>query len=254
MAERATCPRRVDEYIPRTLPCSSHFLQSNLMQVLIIEDDVDIATNLHDFLAGRGHVVDHAGDGVTGLHLAVTHDYDCILLDLSLPGMGGLSVCHKLRVEARRATPVLMLTARDTLEDKLAGFDHGADDYLVKPFALREVEARLTALVKRSQGCMAEQLLTVGDIMFDLGTLGISRGGLPVKLPPKCVRLLQVMMARPGHVFSQRDLEVAVWGDTLEASDTLRSHMHLLRRALMRPGRPDPIETVHGFGYRVTAR
>ncbi len=224
------------------------------MQVLIIEDDADIATNLHDFLAGRGHVVDHAGDGVTGLHLAVTNEYDCILLDLSLPGMDGLEVCCKLRADAQRATPVLMLTARDTLDDKLLGFEHGADDYLVKPFALREVAARLTALVKRSQGRMTEKLLTVGDIVFDPGTLTIARAGSPVKLPPKCVRLLQVMMERPGHVFSRRDLEIAAWGDTLEASDTLRSHMHLLRRALLRPDRPDPIETVHGFGYRMVAR
>ena len=224
------------------------------MQVLAIEDDTDIAKNLHDFLAGRGHAVDHASDGVTGLHLAITNDYDCILLDISLPGMDGLEVCQKLRADARRATPVLMLTARDTLDDKLLGFEHGADDYLVKPFALREVEARLIALSKRAQGRMTEKLLMVGDIVFDPSSLSITRGGSMVKLPPKCVRLLQIMMERPGHVFSRRDLEIAAWGDTLEASDTLRSHMHLLRRALTRPGRPDPIETVHGFGYRMAAR
>ncbi len=224
------------------------------MQVLIIEDDTDIATNLHDFLASRGHVVDHAGDGVTGLHLAVTNNYDCILLDIALPGMNGLDVCRKLRTDARRATPVLMLTARDTLEDKLSGFEHGADDYLIKPFALREVEARLTALANRAHGRMTEKLLTVGDVVFDPGSMSIARAGSPVKLPPKCVRLLQIMMERPGHVFSRRDLEIAAWGDTLEASDTLRSHMHILRRALVRTERPDPIETVHGFGYRMAAR
>lgn len=188
------------------------------------------------------------------MHLAVTNNYDCILLDIALPGMNGLDVCQKLRTDARRATPVLMLTAGDTLEDKLSGFEHGADDYLVKPFALREVEARLTALAKRAHGRMTEKLLAVGDVVFDPGSMSIARAGSPVKLPPKCVRLLQTMMERPGHVFSRRDLEIAVWGDTLEASDTLRSHMHLLRRALTRPDRPDPIETVHGFGYRMAAR
>jgi DNA-binding response OmpR family regulator len=198
--------------------------------------------------------VDYAADGVTGLHLAVTHPYDAILLDLALPGMNGYEVCRKLRVEARRDTPVLMLTAHDTLEDKLAGFEHGADDYLVKPFALREVEARLRALTTRYQGRVTDRLLKVGDLTFDPSTLGISRSGTPVKLPPKCVRLLELLMQRPGHVFSRAELETAVWGEALESGETLRSHMHLLRRALARPDRPDPIETVHGLGYRLVAQ
>jgi DNA-binding response OmpR family regulator len=224
------------------------------MRILVIEDDREIAKNLFDYLEGNGHAVDHAADGVTGLHLAVTQPYDAILLDLALPGMDGIEVCRKLRVEARRDTPVLMLTARDTLEDKLAGFEQGADDYLVKPFALREVQARLGALAKRHHGRVADLVLTVGDITFDPSTLAITRAGEPARLPPKCVRLLELMMQRPGHVFSRDDLESAVWGDTLESGDTLRSHIHLLRRALARPGRPDPLETVHGLGYRLVAR
>ena len=107
------------------------------MRVLIIEDNPDIAANLGDYLEDRGHVVDFAGDGVTGLHLAVVGDFDAIVLDLALPGMDGLEVCRKLRHEAGKTTPVLMLTARDRLEDKIAGFERGADDYLVKPFACR---------------------------------------------------------------------------------------------------------------------
>lgn len=224
------------------------------MRILIIEDDVDIAANVYDYLAARAHTVDHAADGVTGLHLAVTHAYDAILLDVALPGMNGFEVCRKLRIDAKRDTPVLMLTARDTLEDKLAGFEHGADDYLVKPFALREVEARLHALTKRHHGRMTDRVLTVGDLTFDPSTLGVSRAGTPAKLPPKCVRLLELMMQRPGHVFARTELETAVWGEALESGETLRSHMHLLRRALARPDRPDPIETVHGLGYRLVAR
>ena len=224
------------------------------MRILIIEDDRDIATNLYDFFERAGHTPDHAADGVTGLHLAVTHDYDAILLDLSLPGMDGFEVCHKLRTQARRDTPVLMLTARDTLEDKLAGFEQGADDYLVKPFALREVEARLHALTKRHQGRVTERVLTVGDLVFDPSTLGVTRAGATVKLPPKCMRLLELMMQRPEHVFSRAELEAAVWGQALESSDTLRSHMHVLRRVLAQPGRQDPIETVHGMGYRLGVR
>lgn len=224
------------------------------MRILIIEDDVDIATNVYDYLAGRGHTVDHAADGVTGLHLAVTQPYDALLLDLALPGMNGFEVCRKLRTDAKRDTPVLMLTALDTLDDKLAGFEHGADDYLVKPFALREVEARLRALTKRHQGRVTDRVLTVGDLSFDPSALVVARAGVPVKLPPKCVRLLECMMQRPGRVFTRAELESAVWGDTLESGETLRSHMHLLRRALARVDRPDPIETVHGLGYRLVAR
>src|SRR5687768_3244154 len=112
------------------------------MRILVIEDNSDIAANIGDYLADKGHVVDFAGDGVTGLHLAVVDDFDAIVLDLNLPGMDGLEVCRKLRQEARKQTPVLMLTARDALEQKLSGFESGADDYLVKPFALQELEAR----------------------------------------------------------------------------------------------------------------
>lgn len=224
------------------------------MRILIIEDDVDIAANVYDYLAGCGHTVDHAADGVTGLHLAVTQPYDAMLLDVVLPGMNGFEVCRKLRSEAKRDLPVLMLTARDTLEDKLSGFEHGADDYLVKPFSLREVEARLRALTKRHQGRVTDRVFTVGDLTFDPSTLSITRAGTPVKLPPKCVRLLEILIQRPGHVFARAEIETAVWGEALESGETLRSHMHLLRRALARPDRPDPIETVHGFGYRLVAR
>jgi len=222
------------------------------VRILIIEDDADIAANLYDYLEGRGHEVDRAADGVTGLHLAVTHEYDAILLDLALPGMDGLALCRKLREEAKRDTPVLMLTARDTLPDKLAGFASGADDYLVKPFALSEVEARLAALERRRSGRVAGRALRVGDLVFDPYTLSVERAGAPVKLPPKCLRLLELLMRHPNRVFARAELETAVWGEEQERGDTLRSHMHILRRALARPGKPDLVENVHGLGYRLT--
>lgn len=221
------------------------------MRILIIEDDRSIATNLYDFLTARGHAVDAAGDGVTGLHLAVTHQFDAIVLDIGLPGMDGMKVCQKLRTEAHVDSPVLMLTARDTLQDKLQGFEHGADDYLVKPFALKEVEARLNALHKRSSGRVTGKVLVAGDLTLDPRTLAIRYSGNDVKLPRKCMKLLEVLMAEPGRVFSRSELEHAVWGDSQETSDTLRSHMHLLRRALVDTGGVDPIETVHGLGYRL---
>ena len=221
------------------------------MRILLIEDDRSIATNLYDFLTARGPAVDAAADGVTGLHLAVSQPFDAIVLDIGLPGMDGVKVCAKLRTEAQLDTPVLMLTARDTLQDKLRGFEHGADDYLVKPFALKEVEARLTALHKRSSGRVTAKVLVAGELTLDPRTLAIRFSGGEVKLPPKCIKLLEAMMGEPGRVFSRAELEQAVWGDTQETSDTLRSHMHLLRRALVDAGSYDPIETVHGIGYRL---
>jgi DNA-binding response OmpR family regulator len=224
------------------------------VRILIIEDDRSIATNLYDFLTARGHSVDAAADGVTGLHLAVTDPFDAIVLDIGLPGMDGLKLCDKLRREAQVETPVLMLTARDTLQDKLHGFDSGADDYLVKPFALKEVEARLNALHKRSIKRVTAKMLVAGDVTLDTRTLSIRFSGEEVKLPPKCIRILELLMSEPERVFSRAELEHAVWGDAQETSDTLRSHMHLLRRALVDAGHYDPIETVHGLGYRLLTR
>jgi len=221
------------------------------MRVLIIEDDPVIASNLYDFLEGKGHGVDAAADGVTGLHLAVTGNFDAIVLDLGLPGMDGMTLCRKLRDEANSDIPVLMLTARDALEDKLEGFARGADDYLVKPFALKEVEARLFALDKRRAGRVIGKMLTAGNLSLDPRTLHILIRGKEVKLPPKCIRLLEALMAEPRRVFSRKELETAVWGREQATSDTLRSHMHVLRRELVEAGGYDPVENVHGLGYRL---
>ena len=218
------------------------------MRVLIIEDDPVIAANLYDFLEGKGHGVDAAADGVTGLHLAVTGNFDAIVLDLGLPGMDGMALCRKLRGEANNDTPVLML------EDKLEGFAHGADDFLVKPFALKEVEARLAALHKRRAGRVTSRTLTSGEISLDPRTLLIRFRGKEVRLPPKCIRLLETLMTEPRRVFSRKELETSVWGEEQGTSDTLRSHMHVLRRELIQAGGYDPVENVHGLGYRLVPR
>jgi DNA-binding response OmpR family regulator len=223
------------------------------VRVLIIEDDPAIAANLYDFLESRGHLVDAAADGVTGLHLAVTHRFDGIVLDLGLPGIDGMTLCRRLREDGRIDTPVLVLSARDTLDDKLKGFECGIDDYLVKPFALKEVEARLLALHRRHSGEGAGALLRSGDLVLDPKSPSVRFAGIEVKLPPKCIRLLELLMRRPGQVCSRSDLESAVWGEGQETSDTLRSHIHILRRELERAGGRDPIETIHGLGYRLRA-
>ncbi|MBN3849788.1 response regulator transcription factor [Paraburkholderia sp. Ac-20342] len=224
------------------------------MKVLIVEDDPAIAANLYDYLEENGFEVDLASNGQTGLEMAMADSWDAILLDLSLPRMDGLTLCRKLREEAHRDTPVLMLTARDALDDKLAGFVHGADDYLVKPFSLREVGARLGALIKRYWGEVATQELRFGDVRLDLTTLTVERGGRIVKLQPKDLQLLRILMQAPGRVFGRTELEMEVWGDELPDSDTLRAHIYTLRKALTRQGEAELIETVHGLGYRLVAR
>lgn len=221
------------------------------MKILIIEDDATIATNLYDYLESNAYEVDIASDGAMGLHLAATQHWDAILLDLSLPRMDGLTICRKLREEAHRDTPVLMLTARDTLDDKLTGFVHGADDYLVKPFSLKEVGARLSALIKRYRGQVTQAALCCADVRFDLQTLTVERRGRAVKIPPKCLQLLRILMQAPNRVFSRAELETEIWGEELPDSDTLRAHVYTLRRALTAHGETDLIETVHGLGYRL---
>ena len=220
------------------------------MRVLIIEDNPDIAANLGDYLEDHGHTVDFAGDGITGLHLAVVNDFDSIVLDLALPGMDGLDVCRKLRSEAGKDTPVLMLTARDRLEDKLAGFETGADDYLVKPFELQEVEARLNVLAGRGRRRNSREL-KVGDLNYNLDTLNVSRGDEDIYLNPIGLKLLHCLMEASPNVVSRAELEMEVWGEEMPDSDSLRVHIHSLRSAIDKPFDSNLIQTRHGIGYRL---
>jgi DNA-binding response OmpR family regulator len=221
------------------------------MRILIIEDNRDLAANLLDFMAERGHSADVAGDGLTGLHLATVNDYDAIVLDLMLPGMDGITLCRKLREEARKTTPVLIVTARDALDDKIVGLESGADDYVVKPFALREVEARLRALARRAQSHGMQTRLQVADLVFDTDTIKITRGARAIQLPPIALKLLETLMRHSPRVLNRSELEHAIWGDTPPDSDALRAHMHLLRGAIDGPGDAPLIRTVRGVGYQL---
>jgi len=220
------------------------------MRILVIEDNKDIAANLGDYLEDHGHTVDFAADGVTGLHMAVVHEFDAIVLDLNLPGMDGLDVCRKLREDARKQTPVLMLTARDSLDNKIAGFESGADDYLIKPFALQEVEVRLNALVRRGKGPQS-RVLEVADLEYDLDTLEVRRAGKLLQLNPTGLRILQALMSASPAVVTRQDLETRVWGEELPDSDSLRVHIHGLRAVIDKPFAVPLIQTRHGIGYRI---
>lgn len=224
------------------------------LKILVIEDNPDLSANLADYLEARGFVVDIAGDGLTGLHLAGTQTFDVILLDLILPGIDGLTLCRHLRETAGKDTPLIMLTARDTLDDKIAGLEAGADDYLVKPFALREVAARIQALTRRAQSAVVQTQLRVADLAFDPATLQVSRSGRPIELPPIPLRMLEALMRASPRVVGRAELERCIWGDTPPDSDALRTHLHLLRSAIDKPFDQPLLHTLRGIGWQLAAK
>ena len=219
--------------------------------VLLVEDNHEIAEMLVDHLEHGGYEVDYAADGVTGLHLAVTGGFDAIILDLMLPGMDGLDVCRKYRQEAGGDTPILMLTARDTLEDKVAGLDAGADDYLVKPFEFPELDARMRAMLRRAGGDVAATILKVGDLEFDTGSLRVRRAGQYMTLSPIGMKLLIALMKASPRVLDRRALEREAWGDIVPDSDALRSHLYNLRKAIDKPFDRPLLQNITGMGYRL---
>lgn len=221
------------------------------MRLLLIEDSHDLATNIGEFLESRGHIVDYAADGLTGLHLAAVNPYEALIVDIGLPGIDGLSLCRRLRQDAHSAVPILMLTARDTEHDKLAGFEAGTDDYLIKPFSLPELHARLCALGRRAAGA-GDAVLQVADLRFDTRSLIVRRGAQRLELTPAALRLLEVLMRRSPGVVSRRDAEQAIWNDNPAESDAaLRGYVHALRQAIDREFPAKLIHTIHGIGYRL---
>jgi DNA-binding response OmpR family regulator len=223
------------------------------LRILIIEDNRDLATEMTDFLQAGGISVELATDGITGLYLAVTNDYDAIILDLMLPGMDGMTLFKHLRHEVEKDTPVLMLTARDSLEDKIAGLDAGADDYLVKPAELREVEARVRALVRRAAARTSKKKLQVGDLMLDRDARCVYRATVRINLPPVQYKLMELLMSRHPQLVTREDIEQMVWGEARPDSDALRAHMHLLRALVDKPFDKPLLRTVRGVGYQLVS-
>ncbi|MDT8397111.1 MAG: response regulator transcription factor [Pseudomonadales bacterium] len=221
------------------------------MKILIIEDHRDIAENIADYLEPKGHILDFAMDGLSGLRLALTQDFDVIVLDIMLPGMTGMEVCRKLRQEAGMQTPVLMLTARDQLDDKLQGFQVGADDYLVKPFSVQELEVRLQALIRRRSPGADSKLLQVADLSYNLDTLSATRAEQTLELNPIQRKLLEILMHNSHRVVSREELEHHIWGDLLPDNDVLRTHIYGLRNVIDKPFAHKLLHTIHGAGYRL---
>lgn len=222
------------------------------MRVLVIDDDEDIVNLLYEYLESRGNIIDSAGDGVSGLHLAVVNDYDVIILDINLPGLNGFDLCQKLRKEARKSTPILMLTSRTSVEEKIDGFGRGADDYLDKPFSVLELEARVQALLRRGKP-REENRLSVADLTLDLDTLEVIRQGTRINLSPIHIRLLALLMRESPRIVTRQELENSVWGDDPPDSDSLRAHVYTLRNAIDKPFDTALLHTAPKVGYRLAA-
>lgn len=220
------------------------------LRLLIVEDNIDIAENIADYMESLGHRIDFATNGVSGLHLALELNYDVIILDVMLPAMDGLTFCRELRNKDQKHTPVLILTARDTLDDKLAGFDAGTDDYLVKPFELLELAARVNALVHRTTGKSIAKL-RIADLELDTGSMKVRRAGVPIELNRTCLKILTILMQAYPDLVERRELEYSLWGDMLPGTDALRSHIYTLRRLIDKPFDIPLLHTVHGTGYRL---
>lgn len=236
--------------------------ESGVMNILVIEDNRDIAANIADYLEPLGHTLDFAANGKAGLALATAHangqsgsaGFDVIVLDLMLPGIDGLALCRQLRQQWGVLTPVLMLTARDQLDDKLEGFAAGADDYLVKPFSIKELEARLQALVKRGAQRSVSADLLVEDLSYKPDTRQAQRQGVMLELNPVQRRLLELLMRNSHRVVTREELEHHVWGDNPPDNDILRTHVYALRTVVDKPFSEKLIHTVHGTGYRLCAQ
>jgi DNA-binding response OmpR family regulator len=220
--------------------------------VLVVEDDPTIVANLVEYLESRGFAVDSAHDGPAAIARLSSDTYDVIVLDLGLPRADGHTVLAHLRRTLGQATPVLVLTARDALSSKEQSFGAGADDYLVKPFALAEVALRVAALHRRARGAVVADVRRVGPLRLDRRTREVRVGDTPLKLMPRSMQILDALMRDPGRVVTRAELEAELWPNDAPSTDTLRSQIHLLRQALAQAGY-DGLETVHGVGYRLRA-
>jgi DNA-binding response OmpR family regulator len=222
------------------------------LDILLIEDSEALSRNIADYMEGRGHRLDFASDGRAGLDLAIEGHFNVIVLDLALPGMDGLALCEALRGRASRHVPVLMLTARDTLDDKLRGFAAGADDYLTKPFALAELDARCHALSQRHR-LGADHVITIGSLEIDRQRGIARRQGQDLRLTPIAYRILLLVAEAHPRPLPRFELSRGLWGEDPPDSDALRSHVHLLRQVIDKPFDRPMLETVHGIGFRLRA-
>jgi len=221
--------------------------------LLLVEDNTDIAELVINHLESKSYVMDYAKDGLTASHLAATNNYDLIILDVMLPGINGLELCRSFREKINLTTPVIMLTARDTVEDKILGFNSGADDYLVKPFSILELEVRIKAQLRRCNNEITPREMVVEDLSLDPGTLVVKRQEKEITLTPTNFKLLTLLMRSSPSVVRREEIERYIWGESLPDSDTLRSHMYNLRKCIDKPFDKKLIKTHQSSGYQIVA-
>lgn len=223
-------------------------MNNQSLYILVVEDQQNIAENIANYMENKGHVLDFATQGDQGLELALTNHYDLVILDLNLPVMDGLEVCKQLRKQAHHHVPIIMLTARDSIEDKISGFTLGADDYLTKPFSLEELEVRCFALSRRHL-LQTNDTLTFDQLSIDRKKQQVTRAGKTLELHTMGYRILSILAEAYPQVVSRSKLSQKLWGDEPTESDALRSHIYQLRNMLDKPFDYPMIKTMHGIGF-----
>ncbi|WP_151761191.1 response regulator transcription factor [Acinetobacter seifertii] len=219
--------------------------------ILMVEDHFELAATVCEFLEVHGYVIDHARNLDAARSFLKSQHYHLLLLDINLPDGSGYDLCNWLRNEQGVDIPVLMLTARDTLDDKLKGFTAGTDDYLVKPFDFNELVMRIRALIKRAAGEVANHKIQIHDLILDSATQTVVRAGNNIELPPIQFKLLKILMRQSPKVVTKQELMMELWGDEEPESDALRSHIYNLRKMVDKPFDPKLLHTVAGVGLKI---
>lgn len=230
-----------------------HFEGLPEMNILLVEDDIDVAKNICEYFEADGHDVEWAPDGLIGLECATRERRDVIVLDIALPRLSGTELCERLRNLGYTDVPILMLTARGELADKVEAFRLGADDYVVKPFALEELDGRVHALTRRSGVSGNGAVLRVADLEFNTATHAVRRGEQPLAITATGRKILEALMRNSHRVVSRAEIEHLVWGDDPPRSDSLKIHIHTLREAIDKPFESALLHTIRGAGYRLHA-
>ena len=221
-----------------------------MINVLLVEDDIDLATTIVDYLDIEDIECDHASNGIMGLNLIQSNQYQMIILDVNMPKMDGLTMCKTLR-EQGKDIPVLMLTARDSLDNKLEGFAAGSDDYLVKPFAMKELVARVQVLAKRKSG--EAKRLTLANLNLDLAKRSADVEGQILKLSPIAFKLLETLVRNAPQPVTRSSIMQAIWGEEQPDSNSLKVHVHHLRKQLEATTHQVTLETIPSVGFAITA-